>query len=382
MEKFTVIIPTRDRADTLEHALRTCLSQEYANFEIIVSDNYSADNTAEIINRYRQSNLRYVNTGKRVSMAENFEFALSHVADGFVMFIGDDDGLLPDAIEYVSKIQRKYSALAISGKNAEYCWPSFPDEKRKNLLKWGCSAEYVEMRESRRWIKRCLNFRDIYTFQLPKLYHGFVHKTVIDKARSSGNYFGSITPDAYSSFATAFFVDQYAFSHRPFTIGGASGRSNGVSGFESKGSADEQNKFFEENTMPLHHLYRACPSLEIYMAEAFSQLSSRFPGLTAEFSVDFEMLLRSALSHVNVRTAPVVKQAVQEMAQLNDINLDRWSPKFRLRHILSNYDVFAGRATNILRGVRIPDASVLGVENVFDAAIFIGQRIRDGHRNS
>ncbi|MDB5822791.1 MAG: hypothetical protein JWR21_1495 [Herminiimonas sp.] len=382
MEKFTVIIPTRDRADTLEHALRTCLLQEYDNFEVIVSDNFSADNTKEIINRYRQSNLRYFNTGKRVSMAENFEFALSHVADGFVMFIGDDDGLLPDAIEYVSKIQREYGSLAISGKNAEYCWPSFPDEKRKNLLKWGCSVESVEIRESRRWIGRCLNFRDTYTFQMPKLYHGFVHKSVIDKARYSGSYFGSITPDAYSSFATAFFVDQYAFSHRPFTVGGASGRSNGVSGFESKGSNEEQIKFFEENTIPLHHLYKACPSLEIYMAEAFSQLSSRFPELTAEFSVDFEMLLRSALSHMNVRTAPVIMSAVQEMARINAVNLDRRSLRYMRLNMLSRCDVLAGRARNSLRGVRIRDASVFGVENVFDAAAFIGQRIEDVHRYS
>ncbi len=43
--RFTIIIPTRERAATLEHALRTVTDQDFASLEIIVSDNASTDNT-------------------------------------------------------------------------------------------------------------------------------------------------------------------------------------------------------------------------------------------------------------------------------------------------------------------------------------------------
>ena len=76
---FTVVIPTRERCDTLEHTLRTCVMQEYTNLEIIVSDNYSQDHTREVVEYFKDSRIRYINTGKRISMSDNYEFALSHV---------------------------------------------------------------------------------------------------------------------------------------------------------------------------------------------------------------------------------------------------------------------------------------------------------------
>ncbi len=72
MEKYTVIIPTRDRAETLEATLRTCLRQTYPNFEIIVSDNCSDDNTKEIVDGLHDPRIRYINPGRRLSMSGNF----------------------------------------------------------------------------------------------------------------------------------------------------------------------------------------------------------------------------------------------------------------------------------------------------------------------
>ena len=48
---FTIIIPTRDRCDTLIHTIQTALSQDYENYRVIVSDNFSSDNTKAIISK-------------------------------------------------------------------------------------------------------------------------------------------------------------------------------------------------------------------------------------------------------------------------------------------------------------------------------------------
>lgn len=47
--KFTVIIPQKNRAEYIKHTLKTCMIQEYPNFEIIVSDDCSDDNSVEVI---------------------------------------------------------------------------------------------------------------------------------------------------------------------------------------------------------------------------------------------------------------------------------------------------------------------------------------------
>jgi glycosyltransferase involved in cell wall biosynthesis len=45
--KFKVIVPTRERADTLYYPLQTLVRQRYNNFEILVSDNFSQGNTEQ-----------------------------------------------------------------------------------------------------------------------------------------------------------------------------------------------------------------------------------------------------------------------------------------------------------------------------------------------
>ena len=113
---ISLIIPTRERVETLPFAIKTALDQKSCNYEVLVSDNFSADNTKEVVQSFNDSRLIYINTGKRLSMCDNFEFALEHARGKYVIFIGDDDGVMPGAIDKLeTTIQSKPSSV--------YCWP-------------------------------------------------------------------------------------------------------------------------------------------------------------------------------------------------------------------------------------------------------------------
>ena len=73
---FTIFIPTRERADTLIHTISSALAQDYENFTVLVSDNASTDNTKALVDSIADPRLKYINTGKRVSMSHNWEFSL------------------------------------------------------------------------------------------------------------------------------------------------------------------------------------------------------------------------------------------------------------------------------------------------------------------
>ena len=45
--RFTVIIPTKDRARYTYHTLRTCAEQDYENLDVVVSDDGSKDDQAD-----------------------------------------------------------------------------------------------------------------------------------------------------------------------------------------------------------------------------------------------------------------------------------------------------------------------------------------------
>jgi glycosyltransferase involved in cell wall biosynthesis len=366
--KYTVIIPTRERAETLHYTLRTVVEQEYANLTIIVSDNFSQDNTQEVVASFPDPRIQYLNIGKRVSMSENFEFGLNHVSEGFVLFLGDDDGLLPGAIQRVNKIVEETGMRAVTSGIAQYVWPNHPDERSRNKMSWSIRDD-VEIRRSSEWMRNVLSFRSLYTFDLPGLYCGFVHIDVIGSMKKDGVFFLSQTPDAYSAFACAVALDTYAFSHRPFAIHGASGRSNGASYFH-KQDKSESKKFFQENTIPFHPMLRVCPSYRVIASESFLQLRDAFPEKTSSYKFDLNALLSAALSERNEYSRTAIDQAVMEMAALNKLNVNhiyrqgrRIVPRIQ-RYLFELSKLFPLRAAYS----GIPDSSIIGVSNVYEAA--------------
>ncbi len=52
--KVSVNIPNYTHADYLEKRIESVLNQTYANFEVIILDDHSTDNSAAVINRYKE----------------------------------------------------------------------------------------------------------------------------------------------------------------------------------------------------------------------------------------------------------------------------------------------------------------------------------------
>lgn len=251
--KITVIIPTRERSDVLEKSLKTVTAQNYENLEIIVSDNFSCDDTEMVVRNASDSRVKYINTGKRVCMSHNFEFALSKVSHGWVAIIGDDDGLLPNSLERVGEIIQNTGTRAIRTSHCNYSWPSTTGKSFGRLgvpLKSG-----LEVRNSRNWLDRLLNGKAWYT-DMPCLYQGgFIEMSVVHEImRKTGSFYKSSQPDLYSGVAVSNVVDAFIYSHEPFAINGNSRHSTGASFINASRGVDPtpSEKFWEEENIPLH----------------------------------------------------------------------------------------------------------------------------------
>jgi hypothetical protein len=276
--KITVVIPTRERCDVLEKALLTVTSQKYDNLEILVSDNFSQDRTRQVVEAAGDPRVRYLNVGRRVSMSHNWEFALSHVTDGWVTIIGDDDGLLPGSLLKVSDVIRSTGVKAIRSKVCEYAWPSLTG-KPFGQLQVPLSSGY-ERRHARTWLARVLNGRASYT-ALPMLYNGgYVDvRTLEEIRRRTGRLYRSCIPDVYSGVSIASTIDDYIFLHEPLAINGASRHSTGTSQFALKKPADATpaSVFASEGNIPFHEDLPLCAdgsypsSLQALMYESYLQ---------------------------------------------------------------------------------------------------------------
>jgi glycosyltransferase involved in cell wall biosynthesis len=109
MEKVSCIIPTYNRAEFLKAAITSALKQTYKNLEVIVVDDASTDNTADVaaaFNDWRISYLRH-SSNRGGSAARNTGILVS--ASEYIAFLDDDDEWLPEKIETQMKVLRSSS---------------------------------------------------------------------------------------------------------------------------------------------------------------------------------------------------------------------------------------------------------------------------------
>jgi glycosyltransferase involved in cell wall biosynthesis len=95
----SILLPTHNRPDYAELALRSALAQTYPNVEVIVSDNSDDERTAERFAPYvaRYPQLRYLRIGSCPPM-ENFQNCYSQARGDYVNFLMDDDLFHPQKI--------------------------------------------------------------------------------------------------------------------------------------------------------------------------------------------------------------------------------------------------------------------------------------------
>lgn len=376
MERISIIIPTRERCDTLKYTLKTCLIQDDGNLDIIVSDNFSQDATKGVVQSFSDKRIQYINPGKRLSMSHHWEFALSHVDDGFVLFLGDDDGLLPNSILNLRTIIKSTRMKAIAWAQASYSWPTHIHPDESNQLFIPLSKKF-EVRSTEKYLTDVAGFNINY-LELPGLYKGLVHYDLIEKARSkNGLFFNSNQPDLYSGVAIANTTSNYYYSHEPFTINGASHHSGGTSYFSN--SDDEKNKanakkFLEEDNIPFHHQLVLAPSIPILITESVLQANEHLMHGN-KILIDFTLLLRKAIEAaipMSSSNYKAVASAVREIAMLNRVD-KQYVEKIIAQHKnISASEYKPNFGFDLLHtGVRL-DCKELNINNVYEASIACG----------
>lgn len=101
--KFSIVIPTLNQADTLEHTLLSIVNQDYMNIEIIVIDGGSSDGTPEIIEKYREW-IDYYVSGQDSGQSDAINRGFSLASGEIYAWINSDDFYLPQAFTRISKI--------------------------------------------------------------------------------------------------------------------------------------------------------------------------------------------------------------------------------------------------------------------------------------
>jgi glycosyltransferase involved in cell wall biosynthesis len=263
---LSLIVPTRERAETLVFTLASALEQSSQDYEVIVSDNASTDGTRAVVDGITDSRIRYFNTGQRLSMCSNYEFALERASGEYVIFIGDDDAVVPGAIDYLLSLVRAVPEQTIyMWPLHTYDWPASGEKGRVAYLAPMRTPSELDLKARARFVVGKGGWK---YYELPSPYHAAIPRLLLDEIRSrTGRVFHSTQPDVFTAMALPALADRAINIGFSVTFNGRSSRSNGL-GFVNKSAQLNIDRFLSE-----YGDYKIHPSLFPGVSTAANMIS-------------------------------------------------------------------------------------------------------------
>ncbi len=96
--KFSVVIPTYNMGNTIRQTINSIINQSYENFEIIIQDNNSRDNTKSIIESFSDSRIKYYKNHTNIGYARNLIEGYKNCNGDILYFVGADDIISKNAL--------------------------------------------------------------------------------------------------------------------------------------------------------------------------------------------------------------------------------------------------------------------------------------------
>jgi glycosyltransferase involved in cell wall biosynthesis len=97
-KRVSIILPVYNGARYLRQAIESCLTQTYQNFELIVVDDGSQDNSVEIVKTYTDSRLTLIQHDRNKKLPAALNTGFSHSIGSYLTWTSHDNYYVPTAI--------------------------------------------------------------------------------------------------------------------------------------------------------------------------------------------------------------------------------------------------------------------------------------------
>lgn len=317
---FSVVIPTFNRSDLFPYAVKSILNQSLQDFEVILSDNCSGDDTASVAKTIDDPRFKYVSTPRHCTIADAWEFARSRAKGKLIIMLSDDDALVNSALERFAGEAENYDADFLFSSVAEYRDISFPGPDKNSVSCPGFSgtSRVVSVDE---FVRPLYSFRPKFNmhpsaFIFPKKIGDYVESR-------TGRYFWTNGVEYSAWPITALFAKRIVRIDLPLTILGRTGKSWGANIALCNPGKEKIQNFIKD----VDHVRRHAPlnnfTMTNLMAEGMLTAKHLFADEFAPYEFDELRYLRATMSELRRRQA----LGVDVSAEIDDtLRYSRKSP--------------------------------------------------------
>ena len=184
-KKLSIIIPTRNRQIYANKCVRTILSINSDNFEVVVHDNSTDTSLRDMLQDVIDNpKLKYAYSSENLSFCSNFEKSVELSSGDYVIMIGDDDCVLPAIVDLANVMRDKGIESVLFPTENSYYWPNAIKDNQGKLV----------VRKDRLYVKKlspetaisdmmAVGNYDYQKYSFPKIYHGIVKRENLDRVK-------------------------------------------------------------------------------------------------------------------------------------------------------------------------------------------------------
>lgn len=392
---FSIVLPTRNRAGLLRLALQTVLEQTFDDFEVVIADNASTDDTPEVVASFGDGRLRHLRSGEALPVVPNWERGIAAADGEWVVILGDDDALVPSHLERVAAATET-GRRAVSWRKSFYVHPDTDPpwprpEEVNSLTVHPYSGDTVKLASAPE-LQRLFERRE--TELRPEM-NSAVHRDVLEVIRErAGRVLGE--PDPACSLCAAILAIEPAWVaiDLPLGVYGISASSislaflHNVSEVHATVSEYESGRLFGNVPLDLRSAHNL-------MAESLVRLKEALPAELAGYELDlanyfvttYEELtnpLRQADDTAAIaHWRDVFEQQPPELRRLVKRTLSRRRARRSVRRLLRQVPLLARArwaAQRRLRGTspfRVMHGEDAGFSSIVGATRFLERELRE-----
>lgn len=330
---FSIVIPARNRTDTLQYTLETCLDQDFEDYEVVLSDNSDEGNTAvyELYQRMDDPKLHYYRTPRSLPLQRSFEYAYLMARGAFIISLGADDGVMPWMLRELSDVRRQYpNEEIIMWQAGGYDWPRSQNQSKlntRNMLymekRHQPGSLEIELVPAAKIMQRVEKEAD-WMYTMPTLYirSGFKRSYMQTLLEKTGRMWGGLNQDIYTGVVNLCICEHILCVNNILAVVGCSGNSLGCTNVKGVLNAAEKAEFLkiqDNSSMAgryvLSYMERLLPDVGgkvIYFYEALLYAVSLglLPEAYAE-QMDWQKIYQETARQVDIRDMAYVRKMTE-----------------------------------------------------------------------